>query len=1139
MNIETNLLREIFSKYDDKETYISYQKIAKDYKKAYDTIKNSKRTNNNSTSNSPPSLSYLINNPTKENKERLREQIKTWFFSLPLESRLKIATVENEWICAIIYQMHLYITFSNDNSLIFKQKITPSLPLSDSSDITEDGIIYPPNRPGVNFISVSREKKNHTTETQTISFSQDETNNNYTNSSLFNEFNSNNTYTFKNYFYCRSSRDNELPYNSISPLLGDIVFYSVHKKHHYDCFTFRPLFLLKRDYFDNCFQMRSSEHMTTLIEPITNGKVVSYAPPNWMRNNSFYSLIDFVFACVEQAIVVKFVLSNVNSNNCKRNKRVVHSMINEDVLDGVYVNRKNVIMFLNVNYKDTSRSALLERNINVKEVFDVVMKDEIKKNSIERWNKMIQQCSYNEYKKYRKNKVDVVEKQEMIEKMFLTNDNVMFVDLLIFQNVFDVWKVESYVKEIIYEKLIQMNFEKTVLDLTNDEEVGNNKKGKKKRKNNNNNSSNNSNKTNTNNNAITNGNNNTSTKKIDSEYEMYKPYYMNRICLSDTNGTNVYDSNSNSSININHVKTTIVNERDVVKQWIKNEVVLNILIDNVMCVTELKAPDHFVNFFGNDNDNVNNNIVNGYHHNVGLHSSNEDNNNNDLEMGINDINVSQQTNKTKTLVIKKKSNSSPVVINDDKDNNTNTSLGTITITLGSSSSTIQDQQLTTVNDYDNNTTTDTTVNNTNNDSNSVSSKQKKKKKEQTFFLFDTVKKKKPKRNHQEPSPPTLPPPSSSSTSIHKYQPFIPKQPRTQLTFLEHLHNDILTYNKNISSILTECSPFKQHCLTHIKTHISSAIAVNHPNSSFTIDIYGSFATNLMIEASDIDIKISLLNSNDSASYSPSKDKIDCLFNELVRTLTSFNSIETITPISTASVPVIKLTIDLAEFTKGDEHLHRSFLSFQQSQMFMQFKFNKNEITKTHIDITFHSVSSNATANTNSINYANEKISTYPEVALILRVLKRLFYFKNMNSAFNGGLSSFNLFLIVLSYVQYRKLQLRLMCYSKQFTPISNLGALLMECLQFFACFDFRNFQIDVNSQYPYLPIAMNDVYKGKSLVIIDPLSGMNASKSAYQIDEIQRTFYEGMNYLKQMQELHNKGVNVNSNVNNYVYGMFT
>ena len=1137
MYIESNLLREIFTTYDDKETYYSYQKIAKDYKKAYETIKNSKRTtnntNNSSSSSSSPSLAYLINNPSKENKERLREQIKTWFFSLPLESRLKIATVENEWICEIIYQMHLFITNSKDNYVyVFKQRETPSP--SDSTDITEDGIIYPPNRPGVNYISVSREKKNHTTETQTISFSQDETNNNYTTTS---EYNNNSTYTFKNYFCCRSSRDN----NSISPLLGNIVFYSVHKKHYYDCFTFHPLFLLKRDHFDNCFQMCSSEHMTTLIEPIVNGnKAVSYAPPNWIRNNSFYSLIHFVFACVEQAIVVKFVLSNVNNmyGGNKRNKRVVHSIINENALDGVYVNRKNVIMFLNGNYNDTSRCVLLEKNINVKEAFDVVMKDEQKKKRIDRWNKLIPQYSYNEYKKYWKNKVDVVEKKEMIEKMFLMNDNVTLVDLLVFQNVFDIWKVESYVKEIIYEKLIQMNVEKTVLDLTNDEEVGS-KKGKKKRKNNNN------------------SGNSSNSKKVDEEYEMYKPYYMNRICLSDIN---VYDGN----VNINNVKTTIVNESDGIKRWIKNDVVLNMLVENVICVTELKAPDHFVNFFGNDNESVNNVnsvVVNGYH-NVGLHCSNANGNrddcknNDDLEMGINDINVSHNnnSNKSKTLVIKKKNNSSPV--KDDNDNDNNNSLGSITITLSSPSSTIQNQQSTTVNnDYDNTntntntpnitTTTNTTIiNNTNNDNNNISSsssssKQKKKKKEQTFFLFDTVKKKKPKRNHQEPSPPTLPPPStstsstSSSTSIPKYHPFTPKQPRTQLTFLEHLHNDILTYNKNISSILTECSPFKQHCLTYIKTHISTLIALNHPNSSFTIDIYGSFATNLMIEASDIDIKISLLTSStDTASYPPS---IDSLFNELVRTLTSLNTIETITPISTASVPVIKLTIDLAEFTKEEQHLHTSFLSFQQSQMFTQFKFNKTEITKTHIDITFHSVSSTTTTTTNSIDYANEKISTYPEVALILRVLKRLFYFKNMNSAFNGGLSSFNLFLIVLSYVQYRKLQLKLMCYSKQSTPISNLGALLMECLQFFACFDFRNFKIDVNSQYPYLPIAMNDVYKGKSLVIIDPLSGMNASKSAYQIDEIQRTFYEGMNYLKQMQELY---VNSN-NVNNYVYGMFT
>ena len=1128
MNIDTNLLRDIFSKYDDKETYIAYQKIAKDYKKAYDAIKNSKRSsNNNSTPNSSPSLSHLINNPTKENKERLREQIKTWFFSLPLESRLKIATVENEWVCETVYQMHLFITFSNDNSFIFKQK-TPSLPACDS-DLTEDGIIYPPNRPGVNFISVSREKKNHTTETQTISFSQDEANNNYSNSSLVSEFNANSPYTFKNYFYCRSSRDNELPYNSISPLLGDIVFYSVHKKHCYDCFTFRPLFLLKRDYFDNCFQMRSSEHMTSLIEPIANGKAISYAPPDWMRSNAYYSLIDFVFACVEQAIVVKFVLSNVSSvcggGSCKRNKRVVHSMISENVLDGVYVNRNNVIAYLNANYNDTTRSALLEKSINVKEAFEGVMKDETKKISNERWNKMIQQHSYSEYKKHRKNKVDVAEKQEMIEKMFLIHDNVTLVDLLIFHNVFDVWKAESYVKEIIYEKLIQMNFEKTVLDLTNDEEVGN-KKGKKKRKNN------------SNNNTSANSNSNSNCKKVDVEYEMYKPYYTNRICVSDNNGSTVYDSNS--CVNINHVKTTIVNERDVVKRWIRNEVVLNVLIENVICVTELKAPDHFVNFFGNDNDNVNTNSGNACH-SVSLHSNGDDND--DLEMGINDIHVTQNnsdSSQTKTLVIKKKNNSPTVAVNnDDKDNNNN-SLGTITITLTSPPSAVQEQQAhtpTTVDDCNNNTTNETAS------SSSPSSKQKKKKKEQTFFLFDTVKKKKPKRSQQEPPPPTLPSSSSSSsssTSFSKYHAFIPKQPRAQLTFVEHLHNDILTYNKNVSSILTECSPYKQHCLTHMKSHISTTIAVNCPHSSFTIDIYGSFATNLMIEASDIDIRISLSSTdNASHSHSPSREKIDCLFNELVRTLASFNSIETITPISTASVPVIKLTIDLAEFTKADDRLHASFLAFQQSQMFAQFKFNKSEITKTHIDITFHSVSSSTTANTNSIEYANEKISTHPEVALILRVLKRLFYFKSMNSAFNGGLSSFNLFLIVLSYVQYRKLQLRLLCYSKQFTPISNLGALLMECLQFFACFDFRNFKIDVNSQYPYLPIAMNDVYKGKSLVIIDPLSGMNASKSAYQIDEIQRTFYEGMNCLKQMQELHNKGAHVNSNVNNYVYGMFT
>ena len=93
-------------------------------------------------------------------------------------------------------------------------------------------------------------------------------------------------------------------------------------------------------------------------------------------------------------------------------------------------------------------------------------------------------------------------------------------------------------------------------------------------------------------------------------------------------------------------------------------------------------------------------------------------------------------------------------------------------------------------------------------------------------------------------------------------------------------------------------------------------------------------------------------------------------------------------------------------------------NFINSNVYKNFKFDKNELTKIKVDITFILNNNEKNINVSSVSFTKEKIEKNPEIKIILRVLKRFFNSKKMNNSFNGGLSPHNLFLIILSYIQY-------------------------------------------------------------------------------------------------------------------------
>ena len=128
----------------------------------------------------------------------------------------------------------------------------------------------------------------------------------------------------------------------------------------------------------------------------------------------------------------------------------------------------------------------------------------------------------------------------------------------------------------------------------------------------------------------------------------------------------------------------------------------------------------------------------------------------------------------------------------------------------------------------------------------------------------------------------------------------------------------------------------------------------------------------------------------------------------------------------------------------------------------------------------------------------------------------------MNSSFLGGLSSYKLFVLLLSYAKYS----RMMHNSSEIIENNstnnkcnkNLGSFLFSFLDCFKCFNYNECIIDINSPNIYINYEMviseksKEYNIGKSIVIIDPLTGVNASKSSYKIEEIQKTFSEGSDF---------------------------
>ena len=160
-----------------------------------------------------------------------------------------------------------------------------------------------------------------------------------------------------------------------------------------------------------------------------------------------------------------------------------------------------------------------------------------------------------------------------------------------------------------------------------------------------------------------------------------------------------------------------------------------------------------------------------------------------------------------------------------------------------------------------------------------------------------------------------------------------------------------------------------------------------------------------------------------------------------------------------------------------------------------------------------------------IDYIKQSTTVYPQIFDIIYIMKKFLFNRKLNQSYQGGISSFSLFLLILSFLKYVQ--------NNNFEK--PLGSLLIEFLRFYSNFDFYNSIIrpnekNVNDIY-IMNDNMNNFYK-YNINIVDPITGLNVAKSTFKIEEIKKAFKEGLDIIfSNLYKINNNDNNINENDN--------
>ena len=367
--------------------------------------------------------------------------------------------------------------------------------------------------------------------------------------------------------------------------------------------------------------------------------------------------------------------------------------------------------------------------------------------------------------------------------------------------------------------------------------------------------------------------------------------------------------------------------------------------------------------------------------------------------------------------------------------------------------------------------------------NNVNNKDKKEKyKNKEFFLYDSVKKKEKKKNNNINNNKTDKNNEKKKDNIQiknnnkeeKINSIINLNisPNT----FNKLNEDIDKFNSDIESMLKILRKIKEI----IRNHFELIIKEIYTNNS-KLEMYGSSLYQLDIESSDLDLSIVITNSNISLD-----SLVQYLLNDKNKDLYL-----NINPIYTASIPIIKLEMNYLNL--NDDKINNLYESLITNNYYKSCIINNDyqnfKIIK--VDISLKSI------NYSQIDFINKAISNFPQIKPLIKILKKLLIYKNMNNSYKGGMSSYCLFLIMYSYL---KIELNL-----DDNNYDN-ASLLLGFLYYYT--NYIDFNYTIISPILDNPFIISTIPLQTIPTIIDPATMNNAGKIIFRIIDVIKTLDE-------------------------------
>jgi len=228
-----------------------------------------------------------------------------------------------------------------------------------------------------------------------------------------------------------------------------------------------------------------------------------------------------------------------------------------------------------------------------------------------------------------------------------------------------------------------------------------------------------------------------------------------------------------------------------------------------------------------------------------------------------------------------------------------------------------------------------------------------------------------------------------------------------------------------------------------------------------LDVYGSFATDLFLPHSDVDLVISGVGS-------------DAAENRLQRLATQLRSMRWcrhVHAIETASVPVIKLSADVALLQDGalegaDVAKGAEAAAEQDGVLSDETGAGGETEQENHliaVDVTFHETEAQregvAYAPLRSRDFVCAEMARFPLIKPLVLVLKHFLFSHELNDAYTGGLSSHSLILLLIFFFQY----IEKTAGADDVPEDCRLGEWLLRTMQWLAEFPFDHVGISVGS----------------------------------------------------------------------------